>query len=252
MFIGVPACTLIQIHFFFHSCRASGRGKKQIDYGAVKNVDRSLHFTSSAACMCPLCQKAYKRMVPHLRGVHTNYEVFVSRLSPQMAATLQRGNQLQLTKYQRPSGLQHLKMMCPFCECEKDFFIPYWSNHIRTHTGEYTNECISCGKVSLQSTHCAQPTIKQKCNLNEDGLMAYMCRQCNWVQIDENRLVSHVQTQHGIATAFNKAYQKITIIPPLNDIHKQMDPRNILVQGMRSLAYLWRILWAVLKMREMH
>lgn len=104
--------------------------KKQSDYGVVKNDDESLYLSSVKARKCSLCHKQYKRMVSHFRNVHTKYEVFVSRLSPQMATTLKR-SKLFVTKYARASGMQHLKMMCPFCECEKDFFVPYWSNHIR-------------------------------------------------------------------------------------------------------------------------
>lgn len=100
----------------------------------------------------------------------------------------------------------------------------------RTHIGEYTNECIICSKVSLNATHCAQPTRKKKCNLNEDGLSAFLCIRCNYVQIDENRLISHVQIQHQISEYLNE-YQKITIIPALNNVYKQINPNDVLVQG---------------------
>lgn len=87
-------------------------------------------------------------------------------------------------------------------------------------------------QISLYARHCGQPTLKQKCNLFQDGLSAYMCAQCNWVQIDEERLIVHVKQQHGITTAIQNAYQNITIIPALNAVHTQQpDPRNILVQG---------------------
>lgn len=123
------------------------RAQKPTDYGVVKNINKALYFTSSEARQCQLCSKQYKRMVPHFRNTHSNYEVFVSRLSPRMAKRLGSQSQLPFTKYTRPSGMQHLRMMCPFCECDKDFFLPYWVNHIRTHTGEYTNRCIVCKKV---------------------------------------------------------------------------------------------------------
>lgn len=192
-----------------------GAQKKPKDYGSVKNDDAALYLTSAAARKCPLCEKTYKRMVSHFRNHHSNYEVFVSRLSPQIASKLKRSNPF-VTKYLRPNGTPHLKMWCPFCECDKDFYLPYWVNHIRTHTGEYTNECIVCSKISLNASHCGQSTIKQKCNLAEEGMSAYLCNQCNWIQLDEERVKAHVEAQHGVVGA----YKKIVIIPVLNQINE--------------------------------
>ena len=213
----------------------AGTPKRQTDYGLVKNVDKTLCWSSVAARKCPLCHKQYKRMVNHFRNFHTQYEVFVSRLSEKMATKLKQ-SPLFTTKYTRASGMQHLRMICPFCECEKDFFVPYWSNHIRTHTGEYTNECILCSKVSLNASHCGQPTMKQKCNLLSDGLSAYVCNRCNWTQIDGNRVIEHIKTQHGVNNAReNVDYQKITIIRALNQVNAQINPHNVLVQGIHLI-----------------
>lgn len=75
-------------------------------------------------------------MVSHFRRVHSKYEVFVSRVSQKMAESLLQ-SQLAgaAVKYANASNIQCLKMMCAFCESEKDFFPPYWPNHIKTHTG---------------------------------------------------------------------------------------------------------------------
>lgn len=74
-------------------------------------------------------------MVSHFRKVHSKYEVFVSRVSQQMADALTQSQLPAPVKYTKASGMQYLQMMCPFCECEKDFYAPYFPNHIRTHTG---------------------------------------------------------------------------------------------------------------------
>lgn len=121
---------IIRVFFFFYLADAP---KQQPNYH-LKNTDKSLFLTSVPARECPLCHKRYKRMVYHFRNAHPSYEVFVSRLSQEMATTLMH-SQLPTNKYARYGGMPHLKMICPFCECEKDFFIPYWNNHIRTHTG---------------------------------------------------------------------------------------------------------------------
>lgn len=200
----------------------------------LKNVDKSLYLNSPAAQNCLLCGTHYKRMVNHFRKVHSDNEVFVSRISQRMADSLVR-TQLPAIKYTRPTGVQYLKMMCPFCESERDFFAPYWANHIRTHTGEYTNTCIDCGTVSLSATHCGWPTSKQQTNLHEMGLTAFLCIRCNYVQIDESRIISHLKTQHGAddtaVTSIDSEYKEIVIIPPLKKIGAHVNPNDNNVQG---------------------
>lgn len=94
--------------------------------------------------------------------------------------------------------------------------------------GEYTNECASCGALSLSSTHCGYPTSKPKCNLQRLGLAAYLCVRCNYVQIDKENVISHLKTQHDKdatpITTIENEYQEIEIIPPLKHIVAQADP----------------------------
>lgn len=140
----------------------SKKKKAKLNIFAVKNTDKSLHSSSEAAKTCQLCHKKYKRMVMHYRMVHKDDEVFVSRIAQHMVDAIDK-TPLQMIKYIKYHGNQYLKMQCPFCETTKDFFASYWLTHIRnTHTGEYANECVECGEISLNSTHCGQSTTKQK------------------------------------------------------------------------------------------
>lgn len=180
--------------------------------------------------MCPICGVGYKRMVNHFKKCHADMEVFVSRISPDMAERMKSGNLFSARRYTRDDlkiPQMHLKTMCLFCEQPKDFFIQYWVDHTRTHTGEYTNECILCQKVSLTYSCCGRPTLKQnKSNVYRDGLMAFICMDCNYVQIERQNMFTHLETQHHF-TSFENRYQTIYLVPP-----NKPNPSDILTQGM--------------------
>lgn len=59
-------------------------------------------------------------MVYHFREAHPNEEVFVARVSPEMAASLSERSPAAF-KYANACRTPIVKMMCPFCEIEKDF-----------------------------------------------------------------------------------------------------------------------------------
>lgn len=175
-------------------------------------------------------------MVSHFRRVHSNYEVYVSRVAPEMAESLLQTQLPAPIKYANASGMQYLKMMCPFCGIEKDFYAPYWANHMRTHTGEYVNKCIECNVLSMNSTHCGWPTVKPKCNLYLMGLNAYICLRCNYTQIEKKNMVSHLKRQHNkdriAITTIENEYRKIVLMPPLKDIAIRANPNDNAVQGL--------------------
>lgn len=185
----------------------------------IKNIRKSYYLTSQTANVCLICLKQYKRITHHYKRSHASHEVFISRLSPEMAKQHIESSSISLATvdYCKTGPKVMLKMQCPFCEIVHNFYAPYWQNHLRTHTGEYNNECIDCGKISLNSTHCSRTTLKAPFNLHTNGIMAFICTICNYVQIDEQRIKSHLETQHELATA-DSAYQMITICPPLKSI----------------------------------
>lgn len=201
----------------------------------MKNTDKSLYLSSQRAKKCPLCQMDYKRMVSHFRRTHPNHEVFVARVSPQMAELLLQAQLPAPIKYVSASGMQYLKMMCPFCDVVKDFFAPYWANHMRTHTGEYVNKCADCKALTMSTTHCGWPTTKPKCNLYTMGLTAYICIRCNYMQIDKKHIVAHLKKQHNrdpvAITSIEREYRKVVLVPPLKEIRIQTNPNADCAQG---------------------
>lgn len=168
--------------------------------------------------------------------MHGNCEVFISRLSEQTAQRLMESSSLSLATINRDEhDRKRLTMECPFCEKENNFSPSYWLNHIRTHTGEYSNECFRCGKISLNSTHCGYATLKETFDLHVDGLMAFVCRICNYVQINEQRIRSHLEVHHDIMQPNDNDYQMITICPPVNSIRSHSGFQHFHAQGMYIL-----------------
>lgn len=207
---------------------------REEDVSSVKNTNKRMFLSSAIAKICQICGARYERMVSHFKKSHPNNEVFVSRISPKMA-NMAKQSKLTAVKYSKMKG-QYLRMRCLFCEKECDFPVNYWVDHVRYHTGEYTNECALCDKMSLSYSHCGMPTIKhQKCNIHKDGLGAFLCMVCNYVQISEDAIESHLRTQHGFTELTNR-YQTITIVPPLNGLCLQQDPSYVFVGGNTNLS----------------
>lgn len=226
---------LVQIHFPLTFYPHSTDDQIDSSVRKMKNTDKSLYLSSQRAKKCPLCQKVYKRMVSHFRRNHSNHEVFVSRVSPNMAESLLQAQSPAPIKYMNASGMQYLKMVCPFCDVVKDFFAPYWGSHMRTHTGEYVNKCEQCKTRTMSTTHCGWPTSKPKCNLYAMGLTAYICIRCNYMQIDKKNIVAHLKRQHNrdrvAITSMENEYRMVVLMPPLKEIRVQANPNVDVAQG---------------------
>lgn len=194
--------------FFFLST-----GKKDIKTKMAnrsKNIDPELHLSNPRSEICIFCEKQYKRIVNHYKTWHESDEVLVSRLSQQMADQLHAGNSVSL---HHRGHMRYLKAMCYFCETDKDFPVHYWLQHIRSHTGEYVNVCYVCGKKVCFNTHCGITTaISDDFNLRTSDLKAYICRHCNFIQIDEENIRKHIVNEHEVEDAINH-YQRTVLLP---------------------------------------
>ncbi|XP_031626581.1 serine/arginine repetitive matrix protein 4-like [Contarinia nasturtii] len=168
------------------------------------NTNKSLYFKSKKALTCQICKKYLpKRVVTHYKKSHEDSEVYVSRFSPAMAekAKNEKHGAKRIKVTDKPQK-DFIKAFCFFCETKKQFPPHYWMDHIRSHTGEYAYECDSCELKSVFNSHNGH----SGCNgnfkkMNNDDLLrkgceAYICRLCNYVQIDGDRLIQHLRTEH--------------------------------------------------------
>lgn len=180
-----------------------------------KNTNPNLCLSNPQSQICVLCQKSYKRTVYHYKTSHEHSEVFVSRLSPRMAEAARNGSisVKRCAKY----SMKYLKTVCLFCEIEKEFSLYYWTQHIRSHTGEYANECLNCNKIVCFNTHCGKTTTKKDdFDLKISNLHAFICRECNYIQINKEKMLQHLKNEHEHAYEFKDLahkYDKIIMLP---------------------------------------
>lgn len=177
----------------------------------VPNTNPELYLSNEKSKWCVLCDRKYVRIVSHYKTVHIKSEVYASRLSSHMVDVLRRRS-ASINRFNRSSTL-YLETTCPFCECKKAFTTQYWVLHIRSHTGEYSNECEMCNKLVCFNTHCGYTTIQsEKIDLRQSDLKAYVCLICNFVQIDMEKVHTHLTNQHGVDEIDN-LYEKVILLP---------------------------------------
>lgn len=191
-----------------------------------KNTDKDMYFGNKKTQHCVVCDKIYKRhIVHHYKMKHADIENFASRLSNEMAILARNGNQRVERHLKR--SLKYIKTICFFCEQEKDFSTYYWSNHIRSHTGEYANQCLNCEQFVCYRSHCGSTTANlDEIDVKIDDLNGFICLECNFMQIDEKNLQKHIINEHGIYLDLNEHYEKILILPSWTIKEQQNDSRN--------------------------
>lgn len=191
----------------------------------VKNIDKDLFQNSAKAKVCPICNGKYARMVPHFKSAHEEFEVFVSRISPEMCEMMKNA-QVKAARYMKV-GAHYMRATCAFCEKEKNFSSYYWITHVRGHTGEYPNECRICSKMTNAYAHCGGPTERKNVfDLKTTDLSAFLCELCNFVQLDEENMVGHLRNHHGIHEIGDQ-YSIITLLPALNRLPMQANPNDL-------------------------
>lgn len=152
------------------------------------------------ANVCVFCYDSCTNIVNHYKKKHRTEEVYVSRISPKMADRL-RGDYFDRfeAKCEKRGSVWRLQAKCFFCEFPRTFNLSYWLDHIRIHTGEYARLCTSCGTNVTSHEHCgfASELIRAPHNLASADLMCFICKSCNFVQIELKNMERHLIKQHG-------------------------------------------------------
>lgn len=165
-------------------------------------------------------------MVAHMKTVHEQYEVYVSRISQPMVDMAISRALPRAIKYIKHKSTQYLKATCLFCEEDKDFMPHYWNDHIRSHTGEWGHECRLCLKNTCFYTHCSHPTSKiVEFNAYVENLYAFLCRKCNYIQLDEKNIHKHLKNEHEMKNPqLDREYQKIMLLPAMKNLQFSRNP----------------------------
>lgn len=167
------------------------------------NTDKMLYLTNpERANVCVFCNDSFRNIVNHYKKKHPTEEVYVSRISPNMAERLRRDDFERFeAKCEKYRSFWKLRARCFFCEYTSSFTLSYWLDHIRVHTGEYAKECISCGLNVTAHQHCGFATENRPQqihhNLASADLMCFVCKTCNFVQIEKKNMKKHLTKQHG-------------------------------------------------------
>lgn len=167
-------------------------------------------------------------MVYHFKACHPNDEIFISRISPKMVDYIapQNESQRKFIKFLKRKG-EHLQSMCIFCEEIKTFSAYYWIVHMAGHTGEYVYMCEVCGKLCSHAKHCNITATKlDDFELRHEHLIAYRCKECNFVQKKIENIRAHLATQHGLYDGGEENFQVFTLLPAFRSLTRQNDPNE--------------------------
>lgn len=185
----------------------------------VKNTNRNMYYANSLyRSLCRLCDKKEIRLVPHYLKHHPECEVLIARPSPAMANGIRSQSQPFVMHNRLISG------RCCFCEEMKSTSKIGWMNHILTHTGESMYFCTECNTPFKQkSSHakCGTTHFKTIFELNgsNETIDGFMCKECNYLQIDRDRLVKHLTSQHDYnSNEVDQYCEKVTLVPDFSHI----------------------------------
>lgn len=118
--------------------------------------------------------------------------------------------------YQKKGSSWRLEAKCFFCEYTRKSNLCYWLDHIRVHTGEYARQCTSCGTNVNSHDHCgfASELIRPPQNLASTDLMCFVCKDCNFVQLELKNMQRHLKKQHGFQTnELESKYDEKMLLP---------------------------------------
>lgn len=179
------------------------------------------------ANVCVFCYDSCTRIVNHYKRKHNTEEVYVSRISPKMAKRLREDNFKRFdANCEKKGSIWTLHAKCFFCEYSRTFNFSYWLDHIRSHTGEYARQCCneSCGANVSSQEHCGFATelIRGRHNLASTDLMCFVCKRCNFVQMEQKNMHRHLIKQHGFQkNELKSMYDEKMLLPSKITVDKE-------------------------------
>lgn len=171
------------------------------DSHRLKNIYPEVYAANSGyASTCALCSKKDKRMVDHYRTYHPEFEVLISRLSPNMLEIGLAGETVART------GSGGFKSICLLCEKSHTYSKIRWVEHYCECMGHDFYTCATCNQTFTDSKkhglNCCQTNVKQLFKLTmaptQSTLYAFACRKCNYVQLRHDSLEKHLKSEHDI------------------------------------------------------
>lgn len=175
------------------------------------NTDSSIHWGNTVHReRCRLCSSKQKNLVKHYSEEHPDNENYISRPSPSLANRMRRETSSNLNR----SMTGDWTGICGFCE-KKLTSKRGWFDHFRLHTGEKMYSCDDCNvefNAKKDHAHCKNDSVKNIYDKFSNGSSkGFICDDCNFIQISEDRLKKHLRNEHN-ATSIGQKYQQVDLI----------------------------------------
>lgn len=165
-----------------------------------------------------MCRAIRKNLVNHHVKEHPDHEVFISRITEEMRRRIEAG-----TIHAVAHSNGKIDYVCPFCESCESKTPMNWLSHLTVHTGEYIYQCGTCDVRLAHKSHpkagCSRDAIVEKIKIpiEMNGIYGFICDLCNYVQLQEGQLKSHLRLEHQVHSTREK-YSRIlllkTVHPP--------------------------------------
>lgn len=183
------------------------------DYSFGQNTNRQMFAkNNSYRTLCVFCNETRAHLVLHYANKHPNYEVPIARPSPPMA------DKLRLQNFTFKKVDRKLLGICIFCEEKKAMTKDHWEQHFLIHSGEKMYNCRTChGSMKTKRDHrsdCLGDVVRiYHENSSEASVVGFMCNGCNYLQISRDRIVKHLEVEHGfLGPSENYHYKRLKLI----------------------------------------
>lgn len=186
--------------------------KPSIEEIAVdRNTNKLVHFSNDLfRSLCIFCDKDDKFLLSHYVKEHGDREMPIARPSPDMAKRLRN----QLEQFTKNGHL--ITGCCYFCEEKRTTKKNGWEVHLLNHTGEQLFHCEKCNvTVKAKSHHKNCDSVPVNIfdeNASDGSLMGFVCKACNYTQIQRKRMIKHQKMEHG-NSGESIYYEKLTLVP---------------------------------------
>lgn len=166
--------------------------------------------------LCVFCNQNQRNLVCHYVNEHPDDEVPIARPSPTMADSL-RQQSLTFEKVDRK-----IFGICIFCEERKGMIKGHWEQHFLIHTGEKMYSCKTChASTKVKREHgseCPGEVVRiYHENASDASVNCFMCNDCNYLQISRERILKHLEVEHGfLGPSENNHYKKLQLISTTN------------------------------------
>lgn len=109
--------------------------------------------------------------------------------------------------------------VCVFCASKLSLSWFDWSQHLLNHTAEqrfYCGECNSDFATQLDHGSCSTASMIDVFGDIGNSLEGFICKLCDYIQINDYRLLKHLDEDHGdVCALFEYDVARMTLVPDI-------------------------------------